>query len=177
MATPHVAGVAALALEATPGASPATVAATIVNAATTGVVGNPGSGSPNRLLYSLLGGSQPPPSSTTTSTTLPPPSGCSSYPESFSGTLSGTGDADTQPNGTYYFSNAGVHRGCLDGPNGVDFDLYLQRWNGFGWSTVASSTSSGPDETVTFNGSSGYYRWRIVAYSGAGSYTFGLDRP
>src|SRR5262249_61009181 len=35
---------------------PSTVAQAIVNNATTGVVTTPGSGSPNRLLYSLFGG-------------------------------------------------------------------------------------------------------------------------
>ncbi len=63
MATPHVAGVAALYLSANPGASPAQVTAAIVNGATDGVVGNPGNGSPNKLLYSLLtgsGGGNPP---------------------------------------------------------------------------------------------------------------------
>jgi hypothetical protein len=56
MATPHVAGVAALYLAQFPGSSPAAVATGIINNATTGVVGNPGSGSPNRLLHSLFGG-------------------------------------------------------------------------------------------------------------------------
>ena len=51
MSSPHVAGTAALYLEGNRSASPATVAAAIVNNATTGVVQSPGSGSPNRLLY------------------------------------------------------------------------------------------------------------------------------
>jgi len=55
MATPHVAGVAALYLQGSPGDSPATVAGAILNGATTGVVTNAGTGSPNRLLYSRLG--------------------------------------------------------------------------------------------------------------------------
>ena len=59
MATPHVTGVAALFLELNPNASPATVAATIINTATPSVVTDPKSASPNRLLYSLLNG--PPP--------------------------------------------------------------------------------------------------------------------
>ena len=54
MATPHVAGVAALYLQGSPGASPATVASAITATTTTGKVTNPGTGSPNRLLYSLL---------------------------------------------------------------------------------------------------------------------------
>jgi subtilisin family serine protease len=51
MAAPHVAGAAARYLAANPTASPAAVQAAIVGNATTGVVGNPGAGSPNRLLY------------------------------------------------------------------------------------------------------------------------------
>jgi subtilisin family serine protease len=51
MATPHVAGVAALYLQSNPSATPLTVRNAIVNNATTGVVKSPGSGSPNRLLF------------------------------------------------------------------------------------------------------------------------------
>jgi subtilisin family serine protease len=51
MATPHVVGAAALYLQNHPLASPAEVQSAIVAAATTGVVTSPGSGSPNRLLY------------------------------------------------------------------------------------------------------------------------------
>lgn len=54
MASPHVAGVAALYKQANPSASPTTIRNAIVNNATTGVVTNAGSGSPNRLLYSLF---------------------------------------------------------------------------------------------------------------------------
>ena len=65
MATPHVAGVAALFLETNPSALPATVTAAIVNNSTLNKVTNAGTGSPNRLLFSLLGGSPPPPPSCT----------------------------------------------------------------------------------------------------------------
>ncbi|MEV4754764.1 S8 family peptidase [Micromonospora sp. NPDC049559] len=51
MATPHVTGAAALYLAGHPTATPAQVHAAIVSGATTGVVLSPGSGSPNRLLY------------------------------------------------------------------------------------------------------------------------------
>ena len=54
MASPHVAGVAALFLETSPNASPSTVFPAIINDTTLNVVSNWGSGSPNRLLYSLL---------------------------------------------------------------------------------------------------------------------------
>lgn len=54
MASPHVAGVAALYKQANPSASSTTVRNAIVNNATTNVVTNAGTGSPNRLLYSLF---------------------------------------------------------------------------------------------------------------------------
>ena len=50
MASPHVAGAAALILQSNPSASPATVAATLINNSTKNVVIGT-SGSPNRLLY------------------------------------------------------------------------------------------------------------------------------
>ena len=70
MATPHVAGVAALFLETNPSASPATVTAAIINSSTLNKVSNPGTGSPNRLLFSLLT-SAPPPTPTPTPTPVP----------------------------------------------------------------------------------------------------------
>ncbi|MEV2242005.1 S8 family peptidase [Micromonospora sp. NPDC049891] len=51
MASPHVAGAAALVLGANPSYSPAQVKSYLINNATTGVVTSPGSGSPNRLLF------------------------------------------------------------------------------------------------------------------------------
>jgi subtilisin family serine protease len=53
MASPHVAGVAALALQANPTASPAQIASFITTYATVNKVSSAGAGSPNRLIYSL----------------------------------------------------------------------------------------------------------------------------
>ena len=64
MASPHVAGAAALYLQTAPTATPAQVAQAVIAIATQGVVTSPGSGSPNRLLYSLFSGG--------TSDTTPP---------------------------------------------------------------------------------------------------------
>jgi serine protease len=270
MASPHVAGVAALYLAGNTGASPATVTNAIVSTATTGKVTSAGTNSPNRLVYSLLSGSTEPPPSTDTPLSngvavgvsgasgsqtffyIDVPSGQSNLTVALSG---GSGDADLyvrfnakptlssyncrpylngnnetcsftnpsagrwwimlhgytsysgaslkatysassgcsgtlytgtissgqnqyHPNGSYYYSSiSGTHTGNLDGPNGVDFDLYLQKWNGSSWSTVKSSTSSGPDEYVSYSGTAGYYRWRVHAYSGSGSYTLCTTRP
>jgi subtilisin family serine protease len=51
MAAPHVAGVAALYLQNNPTASPATVSGALTSGATLNKVTSPGSGSPNRLLF------------------------------------------------------------------------------------------------------------------------------
>lgn len=59
MASPHVAGAAALFLQTHPAATPATVASALVNQATTGRLGDVGTGSPNRLLYVLGPASTP----------------------------------------------------------------------------------------------------------------------
>ncbi|MBW3563142.1 MAG: S8 family peptidase [Acidobacteria bacterium] len=97
--------------------------------------------------------------------------------EIYTGTLSGSGDSDVHPDGTYYHSYAGTHRGVLDGPSGTDFDLYLYKWNGSSWSLVARSISSTSHEEINYSGTTGYYYWRIKSYSGSGSYTFCLTRP
>lgn len=56
MASPHVAGIAALALQANPKATPAGVAQFILNNATTLRLSSIGTGSPNKLVYSLVSG-------------------------------------------------------------------------------------------------------------------------
>ena len=169
MAAPHVAGVAALYLQGNPTATPAAVATAIINSTTAGKVTSAGTGSPNRMLYSLLttGGTTPPPTAPCTSCTLT------------TGSLSGSGTAQYQPGGTYYQSTvSGTHRGWLRGPtSGADFDLYLQKWNGSSWVDVASGTSASSSEDVTYSGTAGYYRWEIYSYSGSGSYNFWYSRP
>ena len=74
MASPHVAGVAALYLETNPGASPATVVQAIIDSASLNKITGAGTGSPNRLLYSLVTGPSPTPSPTPTPTPSPTPS-------------------------------------------------------------------------------------------------------
>ncbi len=115
------------------------------------------------------GGPTNPPSS--------PPTGCGGHEFSVGGTLSGGGN-QYQPNNSYYQSTtSGTHRANLCGPSGTDFDLYLQKWNGSAWATVASSTSPGNTEAVSYAGTAGYYRYRVHAYSGSGTYSLGYSNP
>ncbi|KJK43212.1 peptidase S8/S53 subtilisin kexin sedolisin, partial [Lentzea aerocolonigenes] len=59
MATPHVAGAAALWLATHPNDNPAAVWAGLSAASTPNKITNPGTGSPNKLLYTLFGTPQP----------------------------------------------------------------------------------------------------------------------
>jgi vibriolysin len=97
----------------------------------------------------------------------------------YSGSLSGTGASQIQPNGTWYQTTvSGTHTGKLVGPaSGADFDLYLQQWNGSAWVNVASGTGSTATENVTYSGVANYYQWNVVSYSGSGSYTLCISHP
>jgi subtilisin family serine protease len=70
MASPHVAGVAALYLANNPNATPTQVRNAIVNNATSNKVTDAGSGSPNKLVYSIFGDTPPPPGDYSVSGTI-----------------------------------------------------------------------------------------------------------
>jgi subtilisin family serine protease len=168
MASPHVAGAAALYLHQHPAATPAEVAVGMLAAAVVGKVTNTGSGSPNRLLFTLFNDAPPPP---------PPPGPPCTVCEHWTGALSGSGDVAVEPGGTRYQSAAGTHQAWLRGPLGTDYDLVLQRWSGLWWATVARAETASNEEAITYTGTSGYYRWRVISYSGSGPYDFWLIRP
>ena len=247
MASPHVAGVAALYLANNPTATPAQVTQAILNNASSGRLSSIGTGSPNLMLYSLFSApvDAPPTASFTFScsglscsfngggssddngitsyswsfgdggsasgatasrtfaasgtynvtltvrdtanqtnsqtrqvtVTSGPTAPCTSC-EAYTGSLPGSNACQIQPNGSWYYSSrSGTHTGWLQGPAGTDFDLYLDRWDGRRWVQVARGITSSSTENVSFNGSVGYYRWRVVSYSGAGSYNFWMRRP
>ncbi|MFI9818560.1 S1 family peptidase [Saccharothrix variisporea] len=100
-----------------------------------------------------------------------PPGGCGT---AVTGNLQGTA---VEPKSGYYEAPAGTHKACLTGPANTDFDLYLQKWDGSSWRTVASGTGPTSTEKVTYTGTSGRYRWQLRAYSGSGQYTLESTRP
>ncbi|GGS54169.1 zinc metalloprotease [Actinokineospora fastidiosa] len=105
------------------------------------------------------------------------PDGCTGFETTRTGTL-GSGGSVYQPDGRYFHTTVpGAHRACLDGPDSANFDLYLQRWSGSSWATVARGVTSAADEELSYSGTAGYYRYRIHAYSGSGDYTLGYDSP
>jgi vibriolysin len=95
---------------------------------------------------------------------------------SVSGSLSGTGVSFFTT--SYTVSVSGVHTGVLTGPaSGADFDLYLQKLSGTTWVAVAAGESASANENVSFNGTSGSYRWRVFSFSGSGSFTLCTTHP
>jgi aqualysin 1 len=165
MASPHVAGAAALYLESNPSATPSAVGSGITSSASSNKVSSPGTGSPNLLLYSLFGGGggNPPPP--------PPPTG-----ESYTGNFTSSRVSQYQPSTSGFSYGGGALKGVLSGPSNADFDLYLQRLSGSSWSTVGRSEGTTSSETINYSASSGTYRWRVYSYSGTGSYKLDVTR-
>ena len=125
MATPHVTGVAALFLETNPTASPATVTAAIINSATLNHVSNPGTGSPNRLLFSLLTGAPPP---TPTPTPTPVPGAELLLNRGFeSGAVNWTATAGVITNSTGQTPRSGSFYAWLDGYGTTHTDSLFQQ--------------------------------------------------
>jgi Zn-dependent metalloprotease len=92
------------------------------------------------------------------------------------GSISSGANVYTPSTSGYASSISGAHTGKLTG-TATDLDLYLQKWNGSSWAQVASGTGSTSTENVTYNGTSGTYRWRIHAYSGSGTYSLCTTKP
>lgn len=179
MASPHVAGVAALYLQMNPTASPFSVRTAIVNSATSGRLTEVNAGSPNLLLYSLLSGSVPTPTPAPTPVPTPSPTPGPSCPGgTYSGSLSGSLATAYQPNGSSYYSGtSGLHTANLSGPAYSNFNLYLEKRALLFWTTVASSEGSTSTERIAYSGTAGDYRWRIYSANGSGSYSLCTARP
>lgn len=101
--------------------------------------------------------------------------------EQTSGTLTGSNDTDYSPSSGGFSSNGGQFYGLLEGPANADFDLILEKYSRglffSSWSSVASGETASSNEEVTYNGTSGTYRWRVKSYSGSGDYTLYTDNP
>ncbi|NMO13946.1 PKD domain-containing protein [Pyxidicoccus fallax] len=97
----------------------------------------------------------------------------------YTGTFSGAnGQTQVQPGGTSYQSaTSGTHAACLTGPSGTDYDLYLDRWSGSAWTQVAASESATSVESISYAGTAGEYRFRVVNYAGVGAYEVIINKP
>jgi subtilisin family serine protease len=169
MAAPHVAGAAALYLQGHPSASPAAVRDAIVKSTTVNVMSGIDPGTPNRLLNA--------PAATASAPAEP---GVCALAHSFTGWIGNRsmygyfGGDDTR----MFTTGSGIHRGCLRGPTGTNFDLWLTKQKGPDWITVASGQSSTSTEDVVYYGDPGVYMWVVALRDGpGGNYTGGFTRP
>ncbi len=169
MAAPHVAGIAALMYAVNPSITPDQVETDLKNTARSfpGSCSQCGSGIVDAAaaVQAAQGGGTP-------------PAGCPAGYTEYTGTLTGTGDSEAEPNGTYYYSgSSGTHSGELTGPGNADFDLYLYKWLNSRWTQVSSSTSATSNEEINYYSSSGYFYWSVYSYSGSGDYSLCLKTP
>ncbi|HEX3128299.1 MAG TPA: tetratricopeptide repeat protein [Thermoanaerobaculia bacterium] len=97
------------------------------------------------------------------------------YPAS-SNSLSGTGAYKVTPATS---AASGTHFGHLDGPDSQDFDLILETASSSAgpWSTYTSSAQAGSTEEVKTTAPAGWYRWKVLSYSGSGSFTLCAKHP
>lgn len=174
MASPVVAGVVGLLYAQNPSITPDQALAQLQATARAFPATCSGCGSGIVDATAALTGTPPPPPPP------PPPTSCPTGYTTYTGTISGTGANLYAPNTTgFTVANGSALGGILSGPDGTDFDLYLQRspTNRTRWSTIASSTGITSSEAITATGSSSYrYRWRIYSYAGSGAITF-CGRP
>ena len=171
MATPHVAGAAALYLAANPSASPAQVAQALTGGATLNKVTSPGTGSPNRLLYvGFIGGTSPTATPTTvpstaTPTPVPPTLTPTSTPVSTPGattTPTATPPPSSCPN---LLKNPGLESGAVN----------WTQSSTKGYALICTSTSCGASPTTAHTGS--YFSWLAGANSEASQISQAVTLP
>jgi serine protease len=180
MASPHIAGVAALYLAGNPGASPSQVNSAVINAATTNRISDV-KGSPNRLLYSFFDGSEPPPpddnvldngvtvSNLSASTgnslnyTMEVPSGASNLKFVITG---GSGDADlyvkygSAPTDSSYdcrpYRNGNEETCSFSSPSAGTWYVRLKAYSSFSGVSLTGSYDTGGGGTQTYSNTSDY---------------------
>jgi streptogrisin C len=68
--------------------------------------------------------------------------------------------------------STGWHCGTVQAKNQtVNYAQGLQKWHGGSWVDVAAGRTANPDETITYSGTAGCYRYEVYAYSRSGSYS------
>lgn len=145
MASPHVAGVAALLLEAHSSFTPAQVTSEIIDTSTVGVVSNAGSGTPNRLVYSLL-----------TKPVTPPPSPLPAVPNLYA------------PSSVHEYSTFSVSWSSVNSATRYE----LQRYHNDSWSPGYKKWTTISNSAVLSislgSGRQGFQQFRVRACNSSG---------
>ncbi|ALU45400.1 M6 family metalloprotease domain-containing protein [Pseudoalteromonas rubra] len=96
-------------------------------------------------------------------------------PDTYTGTLSDK-QSVIEPNGSWFQYGGGTIALALSGPASADFDLKIEKWLSGRWQQVAISETPTSTESINYTASSGYYRFIVYSYSGAGSYTLRVSK-
>ena len=128
------------------------------------------------LAWHLVGLGDPPDSSND-SDLEQAASPCSGEDTVVTGSISGTGASVQVTDSPYYVDLAGTHQGCLAGNRQANLDLVLLQFIGGRWTRVASGNSGSSRESVSYEGSRGYYSWAVRSRQGSGSFVMGFTTP
>lgn len=159
MAAPHVAGVAALILEANPTLSPGQVSSLILGGSTSGQVVSRGTGSPNRLLFADVAAPiQPSPSPTTPPTTTPPSLAAPNPIGNLRAIVSST-------------SIVGIWSAPSGGGQATNYEVGYKRISDSSWTNLDSISASSTSTTIR-SLQNGTYVIRVAARNSAGQSTF-----
>lgn len=85
-----------------------------------------------------------------------------------------TGDMAVKPYSGYFMFEGGVIKGELKVPENADYDLFLEVDRNGRWHQVAGGIKreKGGSEVVEYRGEAGKYRWRMKSYYGTGETYF-----
>jgi serine protease len=107
------------------------------------------------------------------SESAPPCSDCTKY----SGQLIAKGQSMYLPGILGVTVASGLQQVRLQGPAGSDFDLFLYKKNGSNWQQVASSNGIQSLEQISYQGTTGTYRVKVISYSGTGKFDLWIKSP
>ena len=163
MASPHVAGLAALFLQTKPSATPTEVGDVLkLNSQSGQIVGNIGA-TANLLAHKQTGN-------------------CATAGAPCVG-IDGNTQFPLLAGSTFYFSGTGIQRGYLRGTVGTDFDMELYEWTGaLPWLLRVNSIAATTNPIIIFNSTCAFglancfKHYRVKSKLGVGAFDFWYDR-
>jgi len=153
MASPHVAGLVALYLEAVKTSHYGQTTTAILNSGVRGIIGGLFGGTPNLLAHKIVGRH--------TGVNQAPGANCSNQePDVFNGQC-------------YYFNaTAGYIHIWLRGQPGTNLNIGLYQWNGSAWVLKASKATGSTNEYLKYSAAGGFYYMYLITNSLATAGTY-----
>lgn len=156
MAAPHVAGVAALILEANPGFSSSQITSALIGGSTPNQVISAGTRSPNRMLYSNVESSTPPPT-----TTIPSPPTTTPIAPVQPGSVNALRALASST------SIVAIWSAPTTGGVPTNYDIDYKKTTESGWTSAVSTSAASTSATIN-SLTSGIYVVRVAARNSVG---------